>query len=143
MNTTIAREDTPPDDALVAVWERSVRATHGFVTEDEIALFRPQVREMLLAIRPFVLHVDGQPSGFLALNGAHVEALFVDPPLFRRGLGGRLLRAAVEAGAKTVDVNEENPGALAFYLACGFRQIGRDPLDPSGLPHPILHLALP
>ena len=130
MNTTIAREDTPPADALVAVWERSVRATHGFVTEDEIALFRPQVREMLLAIRPFVLRVDGEPSGFLALNGAHVEALF-------------LLRAAVEAGAKTVDVNEENPGALAFYLACGFRQIGRDPLDPSGLPHPILHLALP
>ena len=41
MNTTIAREDTPPADALVAVWERSVRATHGFVTEDEIALFRP------------------------------------------------------------------------------------------------------
>ena len=142
MDIAITREETPPADILTEIWERSVRATHTFITEDEIAMFRPQVREMLLAIRPFVLRVDGVPSGFLALNEQYVEALFIDPPLFCKGLGGRLLRAAIEAGATTVDVNEENPGALAFYLASGFRQTGRSPLDPSGLPHPIIHLAL-
>ena len=43
-------------------------------------------------------------------------------------------------GALSVDVNEQNPQALAFYLQCGFVQVGRSPLDPAGRPFPILHL---
>lgn len=138
----IAHEPTPPVDALAAVWERAVRATHAFVTEDEIALYAPQVRDMLAAINPLVLRVDGTPLGFLAQSGTHIEALFIDPSLFRRGLGTRLLRQALAESARTVDVNEENPPALAFYQANGFTVAARDPCDPAGRSHPILHLAL-
>src|SRR6266567_302059 len=34
-------------DTLVELWERSVRATHDFLTEDDIGALRPLVREAL------------------------------------------------------------------------------------------------
>ena len=54
---------------------------------------------------------------------------------------------ALEAGAKDcgmhfVDVNEQNPGALAFYKKHGFEIASRDEYDDAGRPFPILHLAL-
>jgi len=39
-----------------------------------------------------------------------------------------------------VDVNEQNPDAIKFYLAAGFTIVGRSPLDSGGRPFPLLHL---
>ena len=44
-------------------------------------------------------------------------------------------------GPLRVDVNEQNPEALGFYLANGFEVTGRSPLDGQGRPFPLLHLA--
>lgn len=41
---------------------------------------------------------------------------------------------------KKVDVNEENPQALAFYLHMGFNIAGRSEVDGNGKPHPLLFL---
>ena len=50
-----------------------------------------------------------------------IEMLFVAPPAFGRGIGTKLLRHAVETlGACEVDVNEQNAGAVEFYLRRGF-----------------------
>jgi putative acetyltransferase len=38
-------------------------------------------------------------------------------------------------------VNDQNPGAVAFYTALGFREIGHSPLDHAGKPYPLLHMA--
>jgi putative acetyltransferase len=40
----------------------------------------------------------------------------------------------------TVEVNEQNSAALAFYRAQGFEIVGRSVTDRSGLPYPLLHL---
>jgi putative acetyltransferase len=50
-----------------------------------------------------------------------------------------LARPAAQ-GALTVDVNEQNPEALAFYRACGFTVAGRSEVDDAGRPFPLLHL---
>ena len=39
-------------------------------------------------------------------------------------------------------MNEQNPQALGFYLRMGYQITGRDALDPTGKPFPILHLSL-
>ena len=61
-----------------------------------------------------------------------------------RGKGGgrRLVEFAQERfpGALKVDVNEQNPEALKFYEALGFRIVGRSPTDTAGRPYPLLHL---
>jgi putative acetyltransferase len=70
--------------------------------------------------------------------------LFLDPPVRGQGGGKLLLDHAVRVfGGTSLDVNEQNPQAVGFYLHQGFEVIGRSPLDGLGKPYPLLHLALP
>ncbi|MBG0777245.1 MAG: acetyltransferase [Desulfovibrionaceae bacterium] len=131
-------------DAIVELWEASVRATHHFLTEEEIVELRPVVRDALPAVD---LHcardAAGRLHGFLGVADGKVEMLFLAPGSRGRGVGRMLLEYAVrELGAARVDVNEQNPEALGFYGHLGFRVVGRSPLDGQGRPFPLLHLAL-
>jgi putative acetyltransferase len=138
------RESCPADrDALLDIWLRSVRATHHFLSEDDIQSLLPLVRDVALAeLEVWVLCSDaGDAVGFLGLSGAKVEAMFLAPEFLRRGGGRMLLRHARQLkGALTVDVNEQNPDAVRFYEACGFAVVGRSEVDGSGRPFPLLHL---
>jgi putative acetyltransferase len=119
------RPHSPAESAaLLALWERSVRATHTFLTETDIVFYRPLVVEFLASegLELFVLtDKAGMPLGFLALSGSAIEALFLEPAQLRRGGGRRLVAHAQElrGGALTVDVNEQNAAASAFYHALG------------------------
>lgn len=132
---------------LVRVWERSVRASHAFLAESDIAEILPQAREALRSPGVWVAQNAGAAAGFMILDGSMVEALFVDVPFMGKGIGSKLLRHAREiVGRDTelrVDVNEQNPDALAFYLSKGFKQVGRSETDAVGRPFPILHLMMP
>ncbi|HMP01239.1 MAG TPA: GNAT family N-acetyltransferase [Gemmatales bacterium] len=136
-----ARDSERP--ALADLWLRSVRATHTFLTEAEIQELYPLVRDQaLVGLEVWVLEADGAAIGFLGLADAKLEALFLDPAHFRRG-GGRLLvdHARQLKGPLTVDVNEQNPEAVRFYEALGFRIVGRSEVDSAGRPFPLLHLS--
>jgi putative acetyltransferase len=140
------RRSQPADwPSLVALWERSVRATHSFLAEADIAYYRPLVAEILAgdSLDLWVL-VDSTnvPMGFLGLAAHAIEALFLEPVHRRRGYGRRLIEHAqqLQKGALTVDVNEQNDAARGFYEALGFVVVGRSPLDETGRPHPLLHL---
>lgn len=129
---------------LVDLWRRSVTATHTFLTGRDIADLLPVVRDQALPALDLWVACEeaGSIVAFLGLSGSSVEALFVAPEWMRRGLGRRLLdHARRTAGERLrVDVNEQNPAALRFYEACGFRVVGRSPLDAGGRPFPLLHL---
>jgi putative acetyltransferase len=140
--TPIGRDDGPE---LLALWESSVRATHHFLGEGDIAFFRPLIVDGLLSLDHLLGYRDdrGRLRAFLGVHGDRMEALFVDPAVHRQGLGRRIARHAVESlGVTAVDVNEQNPDALAFYQAIGFAIVDRSPLDGTGKPFPILHLRL-
>lgn len=130
--------------ALLEIWLRSVRATHTFLTETDIQDLHPMVRDQALpALELWVLEGDeGAIEGWMGLAGSSLEALFLDPAQARKGHGRRLVEhARALKGPLTVDVNEQNPEALRFYEACGFRVVGRSELDGQGRPFPLLHLA--
>lgn len=128
---------------VVEVWEASVRATHAFVTEVDIEVIRPLVRDGLPNV-PHLLCVrdrDGQVAGSIGVEDGKVEMLFVDPAWRGKGIGRRLLSYAVTTlGASELDVNEQNPQALGFYLRMGFEVVGRSPVDSIGKPYPLLHM---
>ena len=131
--------------ALLAIWERSVRATHSFLTEADIAFYRPLTAEILAGdtLELWVLTNDADvPIGFLGLAGDAIEALFLEPVHRRQGGGRRLVAhaQALRRGGLSVDVNEQNIAARAFYEALGFDVVGRSPRDPTDRPYPILHM---
>lgn len=131
--------------ALVRVWEASVRATHDFLPDSYIDLLRELVREQYLDAVMLICCRDSQQhiTGFAGVAGGRVEMLFVDPQYRGQGIGKRLLRHAIEQlNADQLDVNEQNPQALGFYLKQGFEVIGRSATDGMGQPYPLLHLKL-
>src|SRR5260221_14532042 len=134
-----------PDDyaRVVEVWEASIRATHTFATEADIEVIRPLVRDGLPDV-PHLLCVRapaGQVAGFIGVQDAKVEMLFVHPAWRGQGIGRRLLSYAVTTlGADGLDVNEQNPQALGFYLRMGFEVMGRSAVDSLGKPYPLLHM---
>ncbi|MBZ0288374.1 MAG: acetyltransferase [Anaerolineae bacterium] len=129
---------------VIEVWEASVRATHHFVREADIEIFRPMVRGALDHV-PVVCVRDeaGAVAGFMIAGEGKVEALFLHPDWRGQGAGRRLLQHAIEElGATELDVNEQNAQALGFYRHMGFEVVGRSELDSTSKPYPILHMRL-
>lgn len=140
----LLRDADPGDhDALVRVWRRAVEATHDFLSVADIDGFEEQVRGILprAAIRVACDPEDGVVVGFLGARGGEVDMLFVDPDTHGRGAGTALLEeVAAHHPILTVDVNEQNPVARAWYRRRGFVEFGRSATDADGLPFPIVHL---
>ena len=144
--TEIKKEqrDTALIEALTCLWENSVRASHHFLTEVDIANLKPYVKEALQAIDTLLIAREGQEyAAFCGIQDGKIEMLFAAPEFFGKGIGRQLVGIAVkDYGATLVDVNEQNPEAFAFYRHMGFTVTGRDEKDGLGLPFPILHLCL-
>jgi N-acetylglutamate synthase-like GNAT family acetyltransferase len=80
----------------------------------------------------FVAELAGVIVGFAAVlprpdGNAELDALFVDPYLWKRGVGRLLVdhcvRVAQERSSRILHV-VGNPHAEGFYLACGFQATG-------------------
>ena len=128
---------------LSAIWERSVRATHDFLNEDTITEIKAAlVPTYFPNVELYAVSHNGYLTGFIGLRDDMIEMLFIDSDSRGQGYGSSLIEFALDRGVTKVDVNEQNPSALAFYQAKGFKIIGRDATDSSGRPYPILHLSL-
>ena len=130
---------------LVACWRASVEATHTFLTPDDIERIAAYVPDAIASVAHLAVCRDenGQVVGFIGVDGAMIEMLFIHPSLRGCGLGSLLLDHAVsEHGATLVDVNEQNEQAVGFYEHYGFEVFDRSETDAMGDPFPILHMRL-
>lgn len=128
---------------LVRIWERSVQATHDFLDKETFEEIKSAlIPDYFPNVELYAVMDNGAAAGFMGLNADKIEMLFIDSNFHGRGYGTLLIDFAKQKGAVKVDVNEQNPSALNFYKAKGFRIVGRDETDDSGRPYPILHLSL-
>lgn len=127
---------------LTAVWEASVRATHAFLTEEDLRAIAPSVPPALAAVPHLAAaYQDGVPVGFLGAAGERLEMLFLAPTVRGRGLGRRLMAWGLrQYGFCEVCVNEQNPQARGFYAHLGFRVCRRTDRDEQDRPFPLLYL---
>ena len=128
---------------LLQVWERSVRATHYFLREEDIEFYRPLIlQEYFDQVELFCHTSNGQDiDGFIGIAGDKVEMLFIDAAARGKGIGRKLLLYAQEhRQVKKVDVNEQNTQAVGFYERMGYRVAGRSEVDGGGKPYPLLFL---
>ena len=132
-------------DALTKLWEASVRSTHHFLTEDDIQKLTLFVKTGLSGIETLVVASENHnPIAFMGIEARKVEMLFVSPDYFGKGVGRQMAELAIsQYEVQYVDVNEQNPKALAFYLHAGFEITARSEQDGQGWPYPLLHMSLP
>lgn len=137
------RASTPADGPrVVAIWAAAVDATHDFLSAaDRVAIGEEVAGFLPSAPLTLAVDTDGRPVGFMLLDGAHMEALFIDPACRGQGVGRLLVEHALGlCPVLTTDVNEQNGQAVGFYARLGFTPTGRSERDGQGRPYPLVHL---
>ena len=83
-------------EALVAVWEGSVRATHDFLPAGELERIGAMVPQAIAGVPTLLVCTrDDEPVGFLGMDGTFIEMLFVSAACRGQGIGRSLIERAV------------------------------------------------
>lgn len=132
-------------EEILDTWESSVRATHDFLSEEDIISIKPQVMEGAKYVSKLLCVRDnnGIIKAFMGIHDFKIEMLFVSNESRGHGVGKRLIEYAIEVlNVNYVDVNEQNQQALGFYEHMGFKVFKKSEFDEQGNPFPILHMKL-
>lgn len=132
-------------DEILDTWESSVRATHDFLSEEDIISIKPHVVEGAKYVSKLLCVRDKQGTikAFMGIHDSKIEMLFVSNDSRGNGIGKKLVEYAIEVlDINYVDVNEQNPQAVGFYKYMGFQVFKRSEFDDQGNPFPILHMKL-
>lgn len=137
----VADRNQPLLDALLDIWERSVRAAHLFLSDAEVKSIRAYVPQALKSVEHLIVTETEQPIAFMGVQNGHLEMLFLAPEERGKGIGKRLLQYGIENyGIIELTVNEQNPQAVGLYEHMGFETYKRTALDGEGDPYPILYM---
>lgn len=142
MVISIRRSRQDEGEKLIAIWCRSVDATHHFLS----ASYRSELEELVRSFLPeaplwVAVTEQDEPVAFMLLTGQHMDALFVDPDVRGCGVGKFLVDHAITLAPElTTNVNEQNEQAVGFYKKMGFKVTGRSEVDDLGRPYPLLNL---
>ncbi len=131
--------------ALLRIWEDSVRATHCFLSNAEVERIKAYVPQALQGVSHLIVAEDrsGVPAAFMGTEGERLEMLFLAPAERGKGLGKQLLQYGIRNyGIREVTVNEQNPQAVGFYEHIGFKTYRRTDRDEEGGPYPLLYMRL-
>ena len=128
---------------LTEIWETSVRATHDFLTEDDICEIRECVDNALTHIVHLIVAMDENsvPVGFMGVEDGILEMLFISPTHFKIGIGRKLVQYGIDnLGIEYVTANEQNPNSIGFYKHLGFKVFRRTERDSEGRPFPLIYM---
>lgn len=131
---------------LTDVWERSVRATHIFLSVTELNNIKKFVPQALENVERLFVAADdyGSIFAFMGTTRKRLEMLFVEPEQRGKGFGKLLLQYGMRNyKINEVTVNEQNPQAVGFYKHLGFEVYKRTDHDEQGNIYPLLYMKLP
>jgi putative acetyltransferase len=129
-------------EQMISVWERSARATHHFVSAEDLDYYKTRVQEIDFQSFPVYCLIQKQKViGFIGFAERSIETLFLDPDYIGKGFGSQLMKFALsEFNANYVEVNEQNTEAVKFYSKFGFVTRERTEKDPEGKNYPLLKM---
>ncbi len=89
----IAKKDRTPQliDKLLKVWGNSVRATHKFLSNEEILEIKKYVPQALNNISHLIIDTDENenPIAFMGIEDHKLEMLFITSEYRGKGIGKR------------------------------------------------------
>ncbi|OJU12173.1 MAG: GNAT family N-acetyltransferase [Clostridiales bacterium 43-6] len=132
-------------DQLTELWEKSVKATHLFLSDSEIEDIKKYVPQALNGIAHLIVTESDSKYhvAFMGVKQQKLEMLFITPEERGNGLGKRLIQYGIDNySIKELAVNEQNPLAKGFYEHMGFQVYKRTDHDEQGKPYPLLYMRL-
>ena len=134
------RKDYP---VLVELWENSVRASHAFLSEQDLLEIKKELPDYFPQVTLKLWYEYDQLIGFSGTSDYSLEMLFLAPQHRQKGLGSQIIKQLIQKdGVYSVDVNSQNESGLHFYLKQGFTITGESPIDGHGRAYPLTHLSL-
>ena len=133
------------EEQLIVVWETSVKATHRFLSEQEVEEIKKYIPQALNGTAHLIIvqDKDGRPAAFMGIEEQKLEMLFIAPEERGKGLGRKLIQYGIENySVNKLAVNEQNPLAKGFYEHMGFHVYNRTDHDEQGNPYPLLYMKL-
>lgn len=130
-------------EQLLNIWESSVKATHLFLSDDEIYNIKKYVPQALMGVPVLIVaeNENGKPVGFMGVSDKMLEMLFISNESRGQGIGKQLLQYGIEKySINELAVNEQNPLAKGFYEHMGFKVYKRTEVDEQGNPYPLLYM---
>lgn len=130
---------------LLEVWENSVKATHLFLSEEEIESIKTFVPQALENVEHLIIaeNEDNIPISFMGIDSEKLEMLYIKDCERGKSLGTKLLSYGIKNyNVNKLTVNEQNQSAKGFYEHLGFKTYKRTELDEQGNPYPILYMKL-
>ncbi|NLV96008.1 MAG: GNAT family N-acetyltransferase [Desulfovibrionales bacterium] len=115
-------KDSSEIEACADIWLQASLAAHDFVSPDFWHGNYSAMKEQYLPGSDLYLaKEEGTILGFAAINQRALEALFVQPTSWGKGVGSRLLRHVQNVHAELrLAVYSKNSRAVGFYLHHGF-----------------------
>ena len=93
----IEQADAGDYQALIALWEASVRATHHFLQEADITTLKPLILEHYFAAVDLVCaRGEEEIAGFCGVHNGNIEMLFIAPEARGSGVGRLLVAHAIQ-----------------------------------------------
>ena len=128
---------------LLEIWESSVKATHLFLSDNEIESIKKYVPQALKEV-PYLIIAENEnetPIAFMGIDKQKLEMLFVSNKQRGKGIGKRLIEYGIEVySINELAVNEQNPFAKGFYEHMGFQVYKKSNYDEQGNPYPLLYM---
>jgi putative acetyltransferase len=125
-------------DLWVAAWREAVPAIDFQERREWFRVHLAQLERLGFVLRCAVGRRDGRLLGFVVLSPElrQLDQIAVDLHHWGKGVGEALLAEAKRLSPRGLwlDVNEDNPRAIAFYEKHGFRRLRAGCNPRSGLP---------
>lgn len=132
-------------EQLIVVWEKSVKATHLFLSENEVEEIKKYIPQALNGIAHLIIAKDkgSCPVAFMGIEEQKLEMLFIAPEERGKGLGTKLIQYGIENySVNELMVNEHSTLAKGFYEHMEFYIYKRTDHDKQGNPYPLLYMKL-
>ena len=128
---------------LIEIWKYSVKASHLFLSEQEILNIKQYVPQALKQVSVLIIatNENNTPIAFMGIENKKLEMLFVSANERGKNIGTALIQYGIkEYSINELRVNEQNLDAKKFYEKNGFYVYDKSENDEQGNPYPILFM---
>lgn len=120
-------------ELALAIWLEGNLEAHSFIPAGYFKSNYDMVKSQMKEAEMYGFFENGELTGFIGIDGGHIEGLFVKKEYRKRGVGSALINHTLGLyNELTLEVYEKNLRAREFYKNLGFEEFDRQKGEATG-----------